>query len=44
MIDAKQNSQGGNALNNFYTYNRIIEKGPVPGLDQVTVHRREQPQ
>ncbi|MFD0396416.1 NucA/NucB deoxyribonuclease domain-containing protein [Streptomyces nogalater] len=26
MIDAKQNSQGGNALNNFYTYNRIIEK------------------
>jgi hypothetical protein len=26
MINAQQNSQGGNALNNFYTYNRIIEK------------------
>ncbi|CUW33346.1 NucA/NucB deoxyribonuclease domain-containing protein [Streptomyces reticuli] len=26
MINARQNSQGGNALNNFYTYNRIIEK------------------
>ncbi|MET7887822.1 NucA/NucB deoxyribonuclease domain-containing protein [Streptomyces avermitilis] len=26
MINARQNSKGGTALNNFYTYNRIIEK------------------
>lgn len=26
MINATQNSKGGTALNNFYTYNRIVEK------------------